>query len=184
MARIRQNIVLQGLSGLLGGQLVIRKQHGGYCVAVAPPRVPRPSTPAQAAQRDRFRRAAAYAKAAQGRPEYQAPAAERQVPAYVVALGDWLNAPKVLGIDVSGYDGGAGQRIAVTAVDDVQVALVAVRIGDGAGAAVEEGTAVQSPADLRVWVYTTTTGALATPVRIRATAIDLAGQVGVREVQG
>lgn len=181
MAKSRGNLLLHGLSGMLGGQLVVRTfKTGQIVVSARPARDPaRRPTAGQQAHRDRFREATRYAKAAQHRPVYQALAAARGVTAYNVALGDFLHPPEIRDVDVSAYTGAAAQLIAITTIDDVQVASVTVRITDAAGARVEEGAAAPSAGDPQRWVYLTT-AASAAPLTVLVEVADLAGQLAQR----
>lgn len=179
MAKIQSNLVLHGLSGMLGKQLVIRKQKdGSFVVAAAPARAEgREATPHQKEQQERFRKAVLYAKAAQGKPEYQAVAEARNVSAFNVATADFLHAPEIQHIDVSAYHGAVGQPIRITAVDDVKVATVGVLIADDDNTLVEKGQAVVSAMDPHVWIYTATANAPSPSVKIVVDVADLAGQV-------
>jgi hypothetical protein len=92
MAKIVDNLVVQGLSGRLGKQLVIRRRKdGSYVVAAAPPRnTGRVPTAGQAAYRERFAAAIAHAKRAKEDPAVIAAAKERgQVP-FNWAVSDYL----------------------------------------------------------------------------------------------
>lgn len=178
MARIDSNLVLHGVSGTIGGQLVIRRHRGGYILAAAPGRLTdRAATQKQKDQHERFRRAVLYGKATQGLPEYQALAASRGLSAYVVAMTDYLKPPEIQGIDLTAYTGAPGEEILVAAVDDVKVQTVVVELSDKTGAVFEQGKAVASPQDPHRWIYTATAKAPGQPVQILVKAIDLAGQV-------
>lgn len=179
MAKVQNNLLLHGLSGMLGKQLVIRKQKdGSYVVAAAPARVEgRVRTQRQRDQQERFRKGVLYGKATQNNPEYQAAAKARGIPAFNVAIADFLHAPEILGIDVSGYTGAVGEKITITAVDDVRVATVGVLIMDDDNVLIEKGQATVSPQDSHLWTYTTTTAAPSPSVKIVVDVADLAGQV-------
>ncbi len=71
MAKVRGNLILQGVSGMIGKQLIIRKQKDGTYVLTAAPvvRAGREPTPAQKQQQERFRQAVLYATVAKGTPE-------------------------------------------------------------------------------------------------------------------
>ena len=76
---------------------------------------------------------------------------------YNVAVADWFHEPEIKDIDLSGWNGQAGQTIRIEAVDDVQVKQVTVVITDETGTVLEQGAAVQ--ADSLWWTYTTTKAA-------------------------
>ena len=72
MAKVKNNIVTQGLSGMLGGQLVFRQTSRGTVVSVAPSEPSGPLTAGQLAQRTRFQQAVIYAKGQAQAPAVQA----------------------------------------------------------------------------------------------------------------
>ncbi|WP_460608239.1 hypothetical protein [Hymenobacter terrigena] len=72
MANVKNNIVTEGLSGMLGGQLVFRQTSRGTVVSVAPQAPTGPPTAAQTAQRTRFQQAVIYAKGQSQDPAVQA----------------------------------------------------------------------------------------------------------------
>jgi hypothetical protein len=143
MAKVRKNIIIQGLSGDLGKQLRIRtgKISGRTNVfAKFDFETEREDSPAQQAHKQAIREAAAYAHANKGNPIYIAKAKskkgkERQP--YNVAMADWFHPPRILEIDLRGWRGAADQVIRILAVDDVQVAGVRIEISDETGAVVE-----------------------------------------------
>jgi hypothetical protein len=155
MAKVSHNIVIRGLSGSLGDQLVIKKTRSGRTIVSNKPQFSpnREFSDAQNAQQEAFRDATSYAQAAQNNPLYIQKAASSDQSAYNVAVADWFHAPKILDVDLSGWDGGAGQLIRVRARDDVQVTQVTVEITDGNGVFSEQGAAVR--AEGLWWEYTT-----------------------------
>jgi len=68
MAKVRQNIVIHGLSGQLGGELVVRQDKAGRTIvsAKAPADPNRQFTDVQIAHQEQFREATGYAKATDG----------------------------------------------------------------------------------------------------------------------
>lgn len=176
MAKVRNNIIIQGLSGSLGDQLVIKQDKAGRTiVGVAPAFDPnRTFTEAQAEQHEKFRNASIYAKGAKNDEVYVDKAEGTPLNPYNVAMADWFHAPEIKGIDVSAWHGQAGQVIRVQAVDDVQVTQVNVVISDNAGAVLEQGAAVR--AEGAWWNYTTTATA-SDNSQIVVTARDLPGNV-------
>ena len=183
MAKISGNLIIHGLSGMLGKQIIVRRLKNGDCVIYAYTAAPpREATPAQHAHRTRFREAVRYGKARKHLPVYQAIAATRNASAYNVAVSDFMHPPTILSIDLSAYHGAAGQELRITAVDDVEVAAVNVLLAEDDGTLIEKGHAVVSAVDPSHWVYTTTLDAPSASVRIHVDAVDLAGQATQREV--
>ena len=159
MAKVKNNIITQGLSGMIGEQLVFRQTRYGTVVSVAPGEQTGSVTPAQQAQRARFQQAALYAKGRAQDPavqaEYAPVAQERAGTVFTVLVADFLRAPDIESIDVSQYTGQVGQPIGVVVSDDFAVRAVQVRIDDADGSLVEQGAA-QQQANPNEWVYRTT----------------------------
>jgi hypothetical protein len=62
MAKVHKNLVIHGLSGILGEQLVVcRQKNGGYVIAAAPgPRTNQQLSDAQKQHQEHFRQAILY----------------------------------------------------------------------------------------------------------------------------
>ncbi|MFD2718819.1 hypothetical protein ACFST9_08835 [Hymenobacter monticola] len=159
MAKVKNNIVTQGLSGTLGGQLVFRQTSRGTVVSVAPQAPSGPPTAGQTAQRERFQQAVIYAKGQSQDPAVQAEYADearaQDISVYNVLLRDFMQAPSIGDVDLSQYTGKVGDLIAITATDDHAVQSVHVKIENSDGSLVEEGDA-QQQADPNQWLYTAT----------------------------
>ena len=159
MAKVKNNIVTQGLSGTLGGQLVFRQTSRGTIVSVAPQAPTGPASAAQTAQRTRFQQAIIYAKGQAHDPAVQAEYADeakaRNQSLNNVLVADYLHAPSIEQVDISAYLGKVDDFISITATDDHAVKSVHVKIENGDGSLVEEGDA-QPQADPNQWRYTAT----------------------------
>lgn len=159
MAKVKNNIVTQGLSGMLGGQLVFRQTSRGTIVSVAPQAPTGPASAAQTAQRTRFQQAIVYAKGQAQDPAVQAEYADeakaRNQSLNNVLVADYMHAPSIELVDIGNYIGKVGDFIHVTATDDHAVKSVHVKIENGDGSLVEEGDAVQQ-ADPNLWRYIAT----------------------------
>jgi len=176
MAKVYNNIIMQGLSGSLGNQIVIRQGKGGQTIVSAKPAfgAERVFNAAQLAQQEAFRQAIAYARSAKEETIYLAKAQGTALSPFNAAVADWFREPQVLEIDADGWTGQIGQTIRVKAMDDTHVAKVHVRIDDEEGNNLEEGYAVR--ADGLWWIYTTAGQVSMTPApRVSATAEDLPG---------
>ncbi|MCE9645288.1 MAG: hypothetical protein K8S20_04750 [Chloroflexi bacterium] len=176
MAKVRNNIVIKGLSGSIGDQLVIKQDKAGRTIVAASPADDpnRVFTAAQRQVQEKFREASAYAKEAKDQEVYVEKAKGTPKIPSNVAMADWFHAPEVTEIDASAWHGGVGETIRVRAVDDVQVTQVQVVITDSAGAVLEQGPA--APADGNWWTYTTKATASNGP-RVIASARDLPGHI-------
>ena len=178
MAKVHDNLVVQGISGSLGDQVVFKHYSDGRTILSKKPTFPadRVFTEKQQDHQSGFKEAAAYAKrAARTEAIYAEIASGTSKTAYNVALADWFRPPEIGAIDLSGWTGQAGESIRVKAVDDVRVTRVMVVISDEAGVAIEQGAAVQ--VDDLWWVYTTTQ-AVPGHTRVIAAAQDLPGNIG------
>ncbi|MDR2919021.1 MAG: hypothetical protein LBV72_06620 [Tannerella sp.] len=149
MAISKDNLITYGLSGLLGKQIVFRTQKGRTIISKRTKPKDRKSK-AQLKQRSRFSEATLYAKGAIAdkdiRKLYDAKAqkSDKLQTAFNVAVADYMRAPEIGHIDVTGYKGNTGNLIIISATDDFMVKEVKVRIESSDGAMVEEGNAIIS----------------------------------------
>jgi len=176
MAKVRNNLVMQGLSGLLGNQLTIRQDKAGRTIISARPQ-PKPNrtfTDAQKQHHHDFREAAAYAQSARGAQIYVSKAAGTPMNPYNVALADWFHAPEILELDLGDWSGQPGKVLRVKALDDVLVMQVSVSIRDAGGALLEQGPATS--VDSLWWEYTTH-AAGSGRLTVLASAQDMPGNV-------
>ena len=147
MAKIRKNMVVQGLSGLLGDQLMFRRLRDGRTIVCAKPDFSRRVlSQDQKAHHAKFKQAAAYARhAAQTEPLYAQLAAGTMKTAYNMALADFFHPPMIHRVKW------VGPVVQIHATDDVKVAGVRVTILDEAGHVVEQGEAIQAGGE--IWRY-------------------------------
>lgn len=102
MAIIKDNILTEGLSGMLGDVIVFRQLRGKTIVANKPRR-PRSESAHQRENRLRFRTASAFAKLALKDPQkkvyYIAKARKLNLPnAYTAALTDYMRKPAITAV--------------------------------------------------------------------------------------
>jgi hypothetical protein len=145
MAKVRNNVIVRGVSGGFGEQVVLRQMRDGSTVVAKMPDFSRRKfSTLQKAHQIRFQRAAAYAKAARGNPIYAEIAAGTLKNAYNVALSDWSHPPVIHKVErVEGC-------IRVWASDNVRVARVQVTVFGQEGIR-EQGEGVRGEGDL--WEY-------------------------------
>ncbi len=176
MAKVRNNIVMKGLSGSLGDQLVIKMDKGGRTIVSVKPTFPggRTFNPQQVAQQEAFKQASAYAKGSKTEELYVEKAQGTPMSSYNVAIADWFHEPEIVSVDLDAWSGQAGQLIRIEATDDVKITQVTVVITDESGVLLEQGAAVQ--ADGLWWQYTTTAAASGSPIVI-VSAQDLPGNI-------
>lgn len=166
MAKVKRNILIEGLSGTLGKDLVFRQMRDGSTIVSAKPDFSnRIFSAGQLTHQSRFQQAATYARqAAKTNPIYAELARGTIKTAYNIALSDWFSPPVIH--DVKCQNG----RIRVHATDNVLVGRVVVMILDNEGKIREKGEGVRGSGDW--WEYVTTTEG-----RVRVEAWDLAGNV-------
>lgn len=179
MARSKFNVLTHGLSGLVGELLVFRQKANKTYVSGRPRPSTNPIKATSLAIRDKFKRAALYAKGVMDnlslKAQYQQTAKPGQT-AYNMAFTDYQKSPEIYpDVDLSGYTGEAGQTLEVSVIDDFRVESVSVQIKLPGGTILEEGDAVQSANGLD-WIYTTTeANTEVSGSRIIFTASDLPG---------
>ncbi len=176
MATVRKNIVIEGISGSLGDQLVIRIGKGGQTIISTKPKFSdnRQFTEAQQAHKQRFGEAVGYAKdAATKEPLYAEKAEGTSMNAFNVATADFMHPPEIRDVDISGYSGKPGETIRAQVQDDMKMDKVSIVIATEAGQLVEQGAA--SPDGALWWKYTTTANANGANVKVVVHAWDLPG---------
>lgn len=160
MARVVKNIITQGLSGMLGDQVVFSQRRKGQTfISVAPQSPSGPVTPAQQAHRTKFQQAIFYARNAAQDPATKALYADKakaeELTVFNVIVADFMKAPDIHSLDLTDYTGQVGDPIRIVVEDDFAVERVRVKIENGDGTLVEEGEAAPqaNPAE---WLYTAT----------------------------
>jgi hypothetical protein len=159
MARITNNPILKGLSGMLGDVVVYRESRGKMIMSNRP-RKPKQPTEHQQNFKTKFLQAVQYAKGQildpVAKAEYATGINNKLLSAYGVAVTDFLKSPKITGIDVTGYQGVAGDTIVIEAIDDFKVTSVAVEIRSALDELLEVGEASQNPQSGLSWNYVAT----------------------------
>jgi hypothetical protein len=158
MANSNANVITRDLHGKFGDQVVFRTSDGESITANVPDTYNATPSEAQLAVRERFKEATLWAKNTLADPDmlaaYSAKATGRMT-AYTLAVADYLRAPKVTRIDVTGYSGHAGDIIFIKAIDDFKVKEVKVGIVGPDGNVLEKGNCV-ADANGIFWLYTAT----------------------------
>lgn len=183
MSVSKNNVITHGLSGKLGDVVVFSQRHGKTVVGKIPFSSGRVS-PAQLLIREKFLKAASYAKASLQDPAIKALYRQRAgdgVTPFNLAIADFFSAPVIAEIITSAYTGAIGSRIEVKATDDTKVTEVRLSITSAGGNVIEEGPAVQDP-DNGHWFYAATI-ANASPAGTKITAVakDLPGNFSQAE---
>ena len=187
MAKVKDNVLMKGLSGTIGRQLTYRQIGGKTFVSKyqRPPSVA--ATEKKVAAQTKFGMATAYARRVVKDPEvkalYQAVVKGGQR-AFNIAVIDALHAPVVESIQAENYHGQIGDPIIVHATDDFKVAVVLVSIYNQAGVLIEEGNAILQDNEEKNWLYivqrenTEYTGS-----KIKAVAADLPGNMTTLSIE-
>ena len=148
-----------GLRGKFGETHAYKRIRGKMNM-VSLPGSPDVLSATQQLAKERFIKAANYAKAQLADPqmkaEYETGITLNKSTAFVVALTDSLTAPKVAEIKVMDYLGAVGDEIRIVATDDFRVVRVRVIIRASDGKELERGEAVQDVKNSDTWHYTAT----------------------------
>lgn len=185
MAQVKDNIVTEGLSGKLANKLVFR-QVGNRTIVAKRPRLSEVISEDQLAHRQRFKSAAAYAKAKMLDPIEKAAYTElakryELTSAFAAAVGDYLTPPDIDTINTENYSGQMGDVILITSVNSQKITSVKVSIIQPGNDVLEAGDAVFSPADAG-WKYVATaTSAIEPGTVVRAEATDKPGNSVTKE---
>ncbi|UYQ95923.1 hypothetical protein MKQ68_12510 [Chitinophaga horti] len=187
MAKIDNNMFLDGVRGNIAKQVVYRKQGNKTVVSRMPRRNENLApTEGQRQQRFNFADASGYAQAMLADAEMKALYTAKKEPGQTVRglmVGDFLKPPVVHEIITKDYKGVAGDPIGIRAYDDFRVVAVAVSIYSAGGDLIEEGQAILNPRNHSTWLYlTTVANADLAGTIIRVTASDFPGNPGVLEI--
>jgi hypothetical protein len=162
--------------------MVFKERNGKLYASVKSLGSTKEPTAAQAAHRDRFRRAVEYGKLVMSddmlRALYESAATAKGESVFTLCIADYMRAPTVDSIDLNSYTGKVGDTITITARDDFGVAKVSVGITDlNTGESIEDGWAI--PAGSGRWRYTATKAAApGTNAVVQVTAVDNPGGTG------
>jgi len=186
MSKVKDNLITPGLSGKLGKQIVFRHWCGATFLSKAP--IKNHSLLKKEMynkNRLRFREANAYGKKVIYDPDmkeaYQSKCNIRQN-AFTRAVQDFLNAPIIHEIDLSGYSGEKSGFIRINATDDFRVKEVRIRIEDRQSDSIESGFADRE-GDTDWWRFDTTVeNQFPEGCKVIVSAYDLPGNESVKEV--
>ena len=186
MPKVVNNNILNGVSGKLGNNIVIRQSRRGIVMANKP-KATLVVTPKQLAIRDKFSAASFYARESSKRAEvsdlYKEGITPKHNSVYSVAMSDYLSRPRVVLISTKNYKGAVGNQIQVTATDDFRIMSVSLEIKTASGEIVEQGEATPPTGLHSFWTYTATTAnpSLAGST-ITVTVTDMPGNEAVETV--
>jgi len=180
MAKIKLNPIVEEVSGGLGN-LVFRNSNGKTVLCRKPDFSGTEISEDQAAHRERFRQAVAYGRSVMAdadlREVYNQVADRKDMPVFALTVADFFNAPSITGVDLSAYNGQAGNVVKVNALDDIGVVNVHVSLTNAQdGALIESGNADETAPGSGQWVYAATVAVSAgTTVNFNVVATDRPG---------
>ena len=159
MARIDKSSPFYGTSGRVGN-LIFRTGAYGTTVSLAPDNTKKNKNKRRTNRNSRMPQAIEYARRRIRDPEmhelYRGGVDETKNSAYIVAVTDYLNAPKIIRINTGWYSGNANQPITIYATDDFRVKKVMVVIRNAHGEVIESGQAKMRSKRYGRWIYLTT----------------------------
>lgn len=165
MPKVKDNVVMQGISGAFGNIVFRQMPNGETWVSRNYDFSRRKFSKAQKSHQKRFKEAASYARSAAKKYPIYAELAKGTVKSpYNWALSDWFNPPVVHRIERK------GGRIRVRATDNVMVTKVQVTILDAQGKVIEKGEGRKGKNDW--WEYVSSVEG-----KIAGEVWDLAGNV-------
>jgi len=178
MAKMKFNGFVDTIRGSVGGLVVRKGRRGKYTLSNKPDFSEVTASEAQASQRKVFARAVDYGKTVMSEPDklafYEALAEQKDMPAFALCVGDYLNSPTMDDLDLSAYKGKVGDSILITTHDDVGVVKVDVELTRTDGTNIERGQAVEL--GMGSWAYVATVPvASGTDIFIEANAWDRPG---------
>ena len=158
MAKIAKNIILHGATGMFGEQIVIRQRDGYTIMPISPEESKTEQSNSKKANQLPVQQAIVYGKNQildeLSKFEYEARGKGLKT-SFNVSVADFMLAPDIDEIDVSGYSGSVGDIIRIRCTDNFSVVNVDISIYNDDGTMVEEGQAIQDRNKID-WVYTAT----------------------------
>lgn len=173
--------MFEEVSGQMG-EMVFRVVRGKVVVSRKPALDTSTPSEEQIEHRERFKQAVAFGKSVMAdagvRALYEAAAKAKDMPVFALTVADFFNAPTIVSIDATNYNGQAGGTIKIITDDDFGVAKVRVLIfdADQENFNIESGDAIETSEGKGYWLYTAKENAPAGIVAgIQVTATDRPG---------
>ncbi len=183
MAEVKDNVLIQGISGKFGDDFIFKQRNGKTFIS-RKPRMPKKRSKKQKELQEKFAAATAYSVEARQDPELQAYYAHlgkrKGKTAHNMAVADYFAMPTIEQVDTSHYTGAAGETIIIDAYKATKVAKVTVSLRDAEGILIEQGEATEA---LRGWHYTTTvSNPQPSGTLLTVRAIDFPGNIAEQEI--
>ncbi len=184
MAELNLDPLVNRVRGKLGN-FVYKQVGNSVYIAKRPSFNNHEPSASQLEVRDKFKRASAYGKAVMADPQakavYAAVAATKELPLFSVIMTDYLKAPEVVAVDLSGYTGQIGEKIAVRATDDFEVISVVVEISTANAGVAETTPTVRSTVNPEFWEFTAAANATGGgQIQVKVTASDRPGNKTIK----
>jgi hypothetical protein len=186
MANVKLNALVDGVSGKVGKNIVLR-QRGGRTLLGTKPEASLIVSDKQKAQRQQFAQASRFAKGIllndEAKKEYAELAkTDEFLTPYSAAVADFLNNPEITLVDITGYTGKAGDKIIARTGDDFKIISMKVSLQQADGSVIESGDAVSNGASRLEWGYTAIQNVAAlTGLKVVITAQDRPGHIATSE---
>jgi hypothetical protein len=159
MAVSKNNPLVHGASGMIGGTVVFRTWNGKTYMYNRPKK-PTKQSVQQKENRLRFKMATMFAKSMmkdpQKKAEYQEIAKKQKLPnAYTAAITEYMRKPEIKEVDLKAYSGKENEEIKVEArKKGFDIEVVEVIVANEKGQVVEQGKALK--VGHSEWLYKTT----------------------------
>jgi hypothetical protein len=182
MAIAKNNIVTEGLSGMLANRIVFRTFNGKTVVANRP-RKPTRQSELQRQNRSRFRDATAFANAAMHDPQkkayYWEKARKLKLPnAYTAAITDYMRRPTVSKVEAPKRNGSGNTRLIITAgKKEFALASVEVNLVDKQGVSFGSSMAASINQQKYLWAFHIPPDVSGNVAQIIITTKDAAGNI-------
>jgi hypothetical protein len=153
MAKICDNNATHGLSGRVN-QFVYRQRFGKTVVSKRPVRTAG-FTETQQTYLSNFKKAVLYASSILQNETVKRAYQQKAKPghsAYNAAIADYLKAPEIHSLDLSGLTETTGSKISAIVTDNFWVEFVKIKIENSIGELIEEGNAIPQ-SDGQTWLY-------------------------------
>jgi hypothetical protein len=179
MTKVRFVGPIGGFSGAMDE--MVFADYGEHTVAYMKRKRKGELSEAQQSWNKQWDEAQAYAKSVLADPAkwefYKMVAKEKKIPAFALAMGDYLKHPSFDPLDLREYKGQVGNKIKIRAFDAVGLVSVEVAIYRVDGPEIERGLAVEMGTRTGFWNYIATQPvALGSDIFIEVVGVDYAGK--------
>lgn len=156
MAKIKGNVIMKGVRGMLNKQVIVKERLGTEYMCYSPQyndnrHVPEDELKNRDLFRENSKRAVALINNAELKSLYDTFRKKGQT-AYNVAMSDVSHPPKIKALYTQGYTGKSGGTIIIHATDNIKVTRVSISIYDETSQLIEQGDALDND-DSLTWLF-------------------------------